>query len=76
MNIAAAVLRGGEGRDLLHPVCVTVDGSTFHRTRTAQLKSRIEQHLRELLEPRGIACELVCVPDAPLLGAAVAGLTG
>lgn len=76
VNIAAAVLRSGEGLDPLHPVCVTVDGSTYYRTRTAQLKSRIEQHLRELLEPRGIACELVSVPDAPLLGAAVAGLTG
>ena len=75
VNIAAAVLRCGEGRDPLHPVCVTIDGSTFYRTRSAEFKSRIEEALRAILGPRGIHYELVRVEEAPIVGAAVAGLT-
>ncbi len=75
VNIAAAVLRSGSGRDPLHPVCVTVDGSTYYRTRTAQFKSRVEAHLRELLGSRGVHYELLAVEDAPIVGAAVAGLS-
>ena len=75
VNIAAAVIRCGEGRDPLHPVCVTVDGSTFFKTRSAQFKSRIEAELRSILEPRGLHYDLVQVDEAPVIGAAVAGLT-
>ncbi len=74
-NIAAAVIRSGEGKDPLHPVCVTIDGSTYYKTRSAQFKSRIEAELRAILEPKGIAYELISVDEAPILGAAVAGLT-
>lgn len=75
VNIAAAVLRCGEGRDPLHPVCVTIDGSTFYRTRSAEFRSRIEAALRDILAPRGIHYDLVHVDEAPIVGAAVAGLT-
>jgi len=75
VNIAAAVLRSGSGRDPLHPVCVTIDGSTYYRTRSAQFKSRIEAHLREILMPLGLHYDLIAVEDAPIIGAAVAGLT-
>jgi hexokinase len=54
---------------------VNVDGSTYYRTRSVAFRSRIEAHLRAILEPRGIAYELVGVDDAPVIGAAVAGLT-
>ncbi len=74
INIAAAVLRCGEGHDPLHPVCVTIDGSTFYKTRSAQFKSRIEAELRAILEPRGLHYDLISVDDAPVIGAAVAGL--
>lgn len=75
INIAAAVIRCGEGRDWLRPVCVTIDGSTYYKTKSAQFRSRIEADLRSILEPRGIHYELICVEDAPTIGAAVAGLT-
>jgi hexokinase len=74
INIAAAVLRCGEGHDPLHPVCVTIDGSTFYKTRSAQFKSRVEAELRAILEPRGLHYDLISVDDAPIIGAAVAGL--
>jgi hexokinase len=76
VNMAAAVLKTGAGRDPLHPVCVTVDGSTYYRTLTASFKSRVEEHLRRILGGRGIAYDLIHVDEAPVIGAAVAGLSG
>lgn len=75
INIAAAVIRCGEGHDSLHPVCVTIDGSTYYKTKSVQFRSRIEADLRAILEPRGIHYDLIAVDDAPAIGAAVAGLT-
>ena len=75
VNIAAAVIRTGAGTDTLYPVAVTIDGSTYYRTGTMAFASRIQTHLREILEPRGIHFDLLHVDEAPLIGAAVAGLT-
>ncbi|MFZ4394022.1 MAG: hexokinase [Kiritimatiellia bacterium] len=75
VNIAAAVIRTGAGADPLHPVAVNIDGSTYHLTVAAAFASRVQQHLRSLLEPRGIHYELISVDEAPIIGAAVAGLT-
>ncbi len=74
VNVSAAVLRTRAGRDPLHPVCVTIDGSTYYKTRTAMFKSRVEQGLRDILGPRGVHFETVFVEDAPMIGSAVAGL--
>lgn len=75
VNIAAAVIRTGAGRDPLHPVAVNIDGSTYYRVLTASFASRVQQHLRSLLEPRGRHYDLLHINEAPLIGAAVAGLT-
>jgi hexokinase len=56
-------------------VAVNIDGSTYHLTVAAAFASRVQQHLRSLLEPRGIHYELISVDEAPIIGAAVAGLT-
>ena len=74
VNIAAAVIRSNAGTDKLHPVCVTVDGSTYYKTRSAFFKSRVEQYLREILNGRGIYFEVISVDDAPMVGSGVAGL--
>ncbi len=73
VNISAAVLKSGGGASPLHPVCVNADGSTFYKTKDFRL--RVEEHLRKILGPRGIFCEIIRVDDSPLIGAAVAGLT-
>lgn len=73
-NIAAAVMRSGAGRDALHPVCITIDGSTYYRTRSAFFKSRTEAALRAILSPRGVHFDIINVDDAPMVGSAVAGL--
>jgi hexokinase len=73
VNLGAAIIKCGAGHDPLHPVCANVDGSTFYKTRG--YKSLVEEHLRRLLRPRGIFCEMIHVEHSPVLGAAVAGLT-
>ncbi len=75
VNMAAAILLSGGGRNPLAPVCVNVDGSTYYKTRCVEFRSRIEGALRGLLEPRGVNYRLVCIPDSPIIGTAVAGLT-
>ncbi len=73
VNIAAAVLKSGAGRSPVRPVCVNIDGSTYYKTRG--LQPQAERHLRDILGGRGVHFKLVRVPDSPLIGAAVAGLT-
>jgi hexokinase len=73
-NISAAVVKSGCGSDAGSPVCVNVDGSTFYKT--YRFPELVHRHLRELLgRKRGLHYEVVQVNDAPIVGAAVAGLT-
>jgi hexokinase len=74
VNLASAILKTGEGKDPSRPVCVNVDGSTYYRTLTADFKNRVQSELKALLQPRGVAYELIQVNDSPVIGAAVAGL--
>ena len=74
VNIASAICKTGEGRDPARPVCVNIDGSTYHRTRTAQFRDLVQAELRNLLEPRGLHYDLIRVDESPVIGAAVAGL--
>jgi len=74
VNLASAILKTGEGKDPMRPVCVNVDGSTYYRTLTADFQNRVQRELASLLQPRGIAYELIKVDDSPVIGAAVAGL--
>ncbi len=74
-TLAGVLLEMPEGNDPLAPICVNVDGSTFYRTRSVAFRSRFEAHLRDLVEPTGKHYELIGVDDAPMIGAAVAGLT-
>lgn len=74
VNLASAIIKTGAGKERARPVCVNVDGSTYYLTRTAQFQSRVQSELKQLLEPRGIAYELIRVDESPVIGAAVAGL--
>lgn len=73
VNISAAVIKCGQGKNALYPVCINIDGSTFHKTNW--FESKVEAHLRTLLLDKGIYYDLVCVENAPIIGAAIAGLT-
>jgi len=74
INIAAAMIETANGCDPRRPVAMTIDGSTFYRTLTAGFGARIEAHVRGMLAPRGIECDLLNIEHAPIIGAAVAGL--
>lgn len=72
--IAAIIRKTDSGRDPLAPYCLAIDGTTFHRF--FDFRFRVERILRELLggdDPRYY--EIIQVEDAPLIGAALAGLT-
>jgi hexokinase len=72
ISMAAAVLKGGEGRPPEEAVCVTVDGSTFYGLRSfrTRVTSFIDAALPDRLRP-----ELVAVEHAALVGAAICALT-
>ena len=74
VNIAAAIIKTGAGKDPESPVCVNVDGSTYYRTLTADFQQRVQSELKILLEPRNLSYEFVRVDDSPVIGAAVAAL--
>ncbi|MDA3923398.1 MAG: hexokinase [Kiritimatiellae bacterium] len=74
VNIASAIIKTGAGKDQKSPVCVNVDGSTYYKTLAADFQQRVQNELKDLLENRDIAYELVRVDDSPVIGAAVAGL--
>jgi len=73
-SLAAIALKSGAGRDPRRPICITADGTTFY-----ELKGLREKTLRflepYLLERHGVRCEFARVENAPLIGAAIAGLT-
>lgn len=73
VNIAAAVVKGGAGQDPAHPVCINIDGSTYYKTH--QLAAQVQTHLKSLLGARGLHARCIQVDDAPVVGAAIAGLT-
>jgi hexokinase len=73
VNILAAVVKSGAGHDPARPVCVNIDGSTYYKT--WQMQEKVQANLNALLEPRGLHIRCVRVDDAPVVGAAIAGLT-
>jgi hexokinase len=73
VNIAAATVKSGAGQDPDRPVCVNIDGSTYYKT--AGMADRVQQVLAVLLEKCGRHIRCIHVDDAPVAGAAIAGLT-
>ncbi len=73
VNIAAAVVKSGEGTDPIRPVCVNIDGSTYYKT--FQLADKVQAYLKGLLDARGLHIRCIRIDDAPAVGAAIAGLT-
>lgn len=79
VNICAAVVKSEAGTDAKCPVCVNIDGSTYEKT--FQMKEKVDRYLKEMLDARGLFIRYTEKnPDeddasAPLVGAAIAGLT-
>ncbi|MDH4201986.1 MAG: hexokinase [Phycisphaerae bacterium] len=74
VNLSAMAVKTGCGTNPARPICIVADGTTFYRMKT--LKSRVEFYLKKHLEDqRGIYTEIIHVENAPIIGAAIAGLT-
>ena len=75
IHLAAFIVKTGGGTDKSAPVCVCVDGSTYHKTRAVSFPKIVQHELDEMLGPRNVAFALTVCPDnAPMVGAAVAVL--
>lgn len=73
VNIAAAVIKGGGGQDALRPVCVNIDGATYYKT--FQLAAKVQTRLQPMMRARGLHVRCINVPDAPVIGAAIAAIS-
>jgi hexokinase len=73
VNISAAVVKSGAGQDPARPVCVNIDGSTYYKTH--RLSEQVQAHLAVILGAHGLHTRCIQVDDAPIVGAAIAGLT-
>jgi hexokinase len=72
VNISAAVIKSGAGQTPDAPVCVNIDGSTYYKT--TGMAAKVQAHLAAILGPRGLHVRCIHVDDAPIVGAAIAGL--
>lgn len=73
VNICAAVVKSGCGQEAEHPVCINIDGSTYYKT--YGLAEKAQRYLSDMLKQRGLHIRCIQVDDAPVVGAAIAGLT-
>ena len=73
INLTAAVLASGEGKQPRDPVVINADGTTFYKTEFLEFYTRL--YLDEILEKKhGRYYEIVQIDNSPTLGAAIAGL--
>ncbi len=73
LSITATVVKSETGHDAQRPVCVTIDGSTYYKTH--RLADQVQAHLKVLLAERGLHIRCIQIANAPVTGAAIAGLT-
>jgi hexokinase len=73
INLSAMAIKTGEGTDPTRPICIVADGTTFYHMKN--LRSHVGFYLKKHLEDqRGIYTETINVENAPVIGAAIAGL--
>ncbi len=71
-NMAAAIIKSSNSSDI-KKFCVSADGSVYYKLYS--FRERAEKYLAEILLPYNIEIKIVKINDAPLIGAAVAGLS-
>ena len=78
VELAAFVIKSGEGVQADEPVAICIDGSTYYKTRSVDFAATIKHELDDMLvRRRNVHYEIVAkVEDAPLIGAAVAAIMG
>ena len=74
INLSSVVLKSGKGQNPDCPVCIVAEGTTFYKLK--DFKSKVEKFLNEyLIKQKKRYYEIICVENATLIGAAIAGLT-
>jgi len=74
INLAAFILKSGKGFRPDKPVCITADGSTLYRVK--DFKEKMESYLTRILTGEYERYfKIIKIENAPLIGAAIAGLT-
>lgn len=72
--LSTVVIKSGAGANPCYPVCISAEGATFYKFNS--LKARIEAYLDGYLKKRmNRYYQNVKIKNAPLIGAAIAGLT-
>jgi hexokinase len=73
INMSAPVIKLARSGAARKKYCISADGSVYFKL--PGFRERAEQHLGALLKPYGVEHAIVHVEEAPIIGAAVAGLT-
>ncbi len=76
VQLAAFVIKSGEGADPSAPVAINADGSTYYKTRAIPFDATVRRELDEMLvQRRNIHYAITPqVDDAPMVGAAIAAM--
>jgi len=74
INIASAMIKSGTGKSPLHPICINIDGSTYHKI--DGFSQLTKTYLAEIIDSYGIYYRIIQVDNSPIIGAAIAGLIG
>ena len=73
VKLTAVAVKSESGLSPEHPVCICPDGSTFWML--SGFRGRVEKYLKAEFSKRGLHYVIKKVDNAPVIGAAVAGLT-
>lgn len=73
VGVAAIMIKTEQGRNSSKPICLCADGTTFWKL--YGLKEQVLKNLDEFTSERGIHYKIIQIENAPIIGAAVAGLT-
>jgi len=73
INMSAPIIRLARGGNTKNKYCISADGSVYYKLHS--FRERAEKHLNEVLKPYEVEYKIVHIDDAPIIGAAVAGLS-
>lgn len=74
INLAGVLKQMGTGSNPTKPTAITVDGSTFYKSKL--FRNKLEVHVQTFInEELGHYCDFLKVENSNLIGAAIAGLT-
>lgn len=72
-SLTAVMEKAGKGRNPCKPICITADGSTFHKSKL--FRTKLDYYIKTFTNnAKGIYCEFVKVDQGTLIGAAIGGL--